>query len=130
MLFRSFFVFSQAKHPKEAADFLKYMLSLRSAKEYTERLDTLSPVKDSYKGAKISPALGSAIQLLERRSRIFSERLGLYPSLGRIEMSDALRALLSGEINSKQFGERLERVADKIRKDPDIYKPPPRGVPK
>lgn len=126
----NFFVFAQAKHPKEAADFLKYILSIKSAKEYTARLDTLSPVKDSYKGVAMSSALQGAIRLLEGRSRIFSERIrSLYPALGNVEMSESLRALLMGEITPEQFGNRLERVAEKIRKDTDIYKPPPRGVP-
>lgn len=125
----NFFVFSQAKHPKEAADFLKFMLSKESAQAYTERLDTLSPVTDSYKGVKVSSALQGAIGIMEGRSRIFSERLGLYPELGRTEMSDALGALLRGEIDPTQFANRLEKTADKIRKNPDIYKPPAKGVP-
>src|SRR5207253_696111 len=38
----NFFVFSDAKHPKEALDFLKFMISAESARSYIQQLDTLS----------------------------------------------------------------------------------------
>ena len=44
-------------------------------------------------------------------------------------MPGTLGALLRGEIDPTQFANRLEKTADKIRKNPDIYKPSAKGVP-
>ncbi len=126
----NFFVFSEAKHPREALDFLKYMTSLDSAHSYIQRLDTLSPVRNSVKGIPISPDLQSAVDIMERRSRIFSDRLsGLYLTFTKATLQDALADLLSAKTTPEQFAQRLEAAADEIRRDPEIYKPPKRGVP-
>ena len=129
--FENFFVFADARHPKEAADFLKFMLSIESARDYVERLDTLSPVKDCAKGGRISPGLQSAVDVLDRRSRIFADRLGdLYLEFNMTALQQALADLVSGKIAPEEFGSRLEAAIDAVRRNPDIYKPPPRGVPK
>jgi N-acetylglucosamine transport system substrate-binding protein len=126
----NFFVFSDAKHPGEALDFLKYMLSLESAHAYIRQLDTLSPVRDSVKGVPVSPALQSAVDVLNVSTRIYSDRLsGLYLTFGKSALPDGLADLLSGKCTPEQFGQRMEAAIDAVRRDPDIYKPPARGVP-
>ncbi|MDX1932149.1 MAG: extracellular solute-binding protein [Capsulimonadales bacterium] len=127
----NFFVFAQAKHPKEAADFLKYLTSMEPAHSYILKLDTLSPVKDSVKGLKISPELQSAVDIMDRSSRIFSDKLGgLYPEFNKGVVQDNLAALVSGKCTPEEFGQRLETAAEQLRRDPEIYKPPAMGVPK
>jgi ABC-type glycerol-3-phosphate transport system substrate-binding protein len=126
----SFFVFADARHPKEAADFLKFMLSLASARDYVQRLDTLSSVRDSEKGIRISPELQSAVDVLNQSSRIFSDRLGdLYLEFTRTAMQQSLGDLMAAKITPAQFGARLEAAIEDVRRNPDIYKPPARGVP-
>ncbi len=126
----NFFVFSDAKHPKEALDFLKFMLSKDSAKTYIQQLDTLSPVRDSVKGVPVSPALSSAVAVLDRSDRLYSDRLaGLYLGFGKSVLPDAITDLLTGKSTPEAFGARLEAAMDRVRKDPDVYKPPLRGVP-
>lgn len=126
----NFFVFSDAKHPREALDFLKFMISRESARSYIEQLDTLSPVKDSVKGVPISPALQSAVDVLDKSNRLYSDRLSsLYLTFGKSVLPDALTDLLTGKVTPERFGARLEAVMQKVREDPDIYKPPVRGVP-
>lgn len=125
------FVFSEAKHPKEAADFLKYMLSMDAAHSYIQRLDTLSSVKDSVKGIKISPELQSAVDVLDVSSRIYADRLsGLYLEFAKNAIPDSLSDLLSGKSTPEQFGAKLENAVEQVRRNPDIYKPVPMGVPK
>jgi len=127
----NFFVFADARHPKEAADFLKFMLSIESAHDYVQRLDTLSPVKDCVKGIRISPELQSAVDVLDRSSRIFSDRLGdLYLEFNRTALQQALADLMSGKITPQEFGARLEAAVEGVRRNTHIYKPPARGVPK
>jgi hypothetical protein len=126
----NFVIFADAPHPAEAADFLKYMLSMGPARKYVQRLDTLSPVKDCVRGVSISSALQSAVAILDHSSRIFSDRLGsLYLEFSRNEVQQGLADLVAGKITPEAFGRRLEDGAEKARRDPDIYKPPARGVP-
>lgn len=126
----TFLVFADARHPKEAADFLKFMLSLSSAHDYVQRLDTLSPVKDCVKGVRISPELQSAVDVLDRRSCIFSDRLAdLYLEFSRTALQQSLADLMSGKMAPEAFGARLEAAIEDVRRNPEIYKPPARGVP-
>lgn len=126
----NFVVFRGAKHPREALDFLKYMVSLECARTYTQQLDTLAPVKGSAKGIPISPALQSAVDVLNGSTRLYSERLsGLYLEFAKNAEPDALADLLAGKCTPEQFGARLEAALEQVRRNPEIYKPPPMGVP-
>ncbi len=125
-----FFVFAHAKHPKLASDFLKYMLSKENSHSYIHQLDTLSPVRDSTRGITLSPELQSAEKIVAHCSFFFQDRLTtLYPGFGDTVLQDALIDLLANRITPEQFARRLEAGADKIRRDPDIYKPPPMDPP-
>ena len=126
----NFFVFRDARHPKEAADFLKFLLSMGPARTYVERLDTLSPVKDCARGARVSSALQGAVDILDRSTRLYSDRLGtLYLEFGRTVLQQGQADLLAGKITPEQFARRLEDGAEAVRRNPEIYKPPARGVP-
>jgi N-acetylglucosamine transport system substrate-binding protein len=126
----NFVAFAEAKHPREALDFLKYMVSLESARSYIQRLDTLSPVQGSVKGVPLSPALQSAVDALDQSTRLYSDRLSeLYLEFAKNTEPDALADLLSGKITPEQFGARLEAAMEQVRRDPEIYKPAPMGVP-
>jgi hypothetical protein len=106
-------------------------VSVESAHSYIQQLDTLSPVRDSVKGIKISPELQSAVDVLDNSSRIFADRLGdLYLDFAKSAMPDALAALVTGKVTPEQFGKTLEAAIDDVRKNPEIYKPPAMGVPK
>jgi N-acetylglucosamine transport system substrate-binding protein len=125
-----FFVFRQGHNPSGALDFLKFMLSADAAHSYVRELNTLSPVRGAANGVPVSAALKSAIDVLDRNTRFYSDRLTeLYPSFGESVLPDALADLLSGRIAPERFAARLEAAADAIRRDPDIYKPPVMGVP-
>ncbi|MEO0249800.1 MAG: hypothetical protein ABIN58_09770, partial [candidate division WOR-3 bacterium] len=94
------------------------------------RLDTLSPVQGAVRGISLSPELRSAVAVVEKSTRFFSDRLsGLYLEFSKSVLPDALAALIAGKITPEEFGQRLEAAAERIRRNPDIYKPPPRGVP-
>ncbi len=126
----NFFVFADAKHPREAADFLKFLLSMKSAQAYTLRLDTLSPVKGSAKGIPISKELSGVVEVLDRSTRYYQDKVtGLYLEFNSTVVEDALSGLLSSRITPEEFGRRLEEGIEKVRRNPDIYKPAAMGVP-
>ncbi|MDE2127277.1 MAG: extracellular solute-binding protein [Armatimonadetes bacterium] len=125
-----FVVFREAKHPRLAADFLKFMVSRQSSKSYITQLDTLSPVIGAADGLKLSSALSSAVTVLGHADHLFSDRLsGLYLDWNRNVVSDALGDLVSGHVTPLRFAQRLEAGMQAVRANPDIYKPPARGVP-
>lgn len=126
----NFYVFADAKRPREAADFLKYLLSMESSHSYVQRLDTLSPVAGSTDGLAISPALQSAVDVLRGSSRIFQDRIGsLYLEFNSSVLQDAQADLLAGRCTPEAFAKRLEAGAEAARRNPDVYKPAPMGVP-
>jgi N-acetylglucosamine transport system substrate-binding protein len=126
----NFFVFADARHPREAADFLKFMLSLENARSYTLQLDTVSPVRNSARGIPISKELRSVAEVLEHNTRFFQDKVtSLYLEFNATVVEDALSGLLSRRISPEEFARRLEDGIEKVRRNPNIYKPAPMGVP-
>lgn len=126
----NFFVFKDAPHAREAMDFLKYMLSQEAAQSYVGKLNTLSPVQHATDGVMVSPALRSAVEVLDRRSRLVNDRLSsLYLDFGKSAMPEALSKLLEQKITPEQFAQSLQTSIDQIRANPEVYKPPPQGIP-
>ncbi len=126
----NFFIFKDGKHPREALDFLKFMLSRQAAQSYIKQLDTLSPVQGATNGLELSPALRSAVEVLARSRHLYSDRLsGLYLEFGKNTLPDALADLLNSKTTPEQFSARMEDAMERIRRNPDIYKPPPMSVP-
>lgn len=126
----NFMVPADAAHPREACDFLKYMVSIENAQRYVLRLDTLAPVKDCVKGIHISPELQSAVDVIDNSSRMFNDRLSsLYLEFNKSVVEQALAGLVAGKLTPEEFAKRLEDGIEQVRKNPEIYKPPARGVP-
>jgi len=121
-----FFVFSEAKHPKEAADFLKFMMSRESGKTYVKTLDTLSTIQGTFSPETVSPELKGAVHIVLSASRTFADRLGiLYLEWATRTMPTGLAQLVQKSITPEEFAQHMEDAAEKIRKDKNIYKPPP-----
>ncbi len=123
------YVFRESKHPKEALEFLKYMESLQSARTYCQKLDTLAPVQHCIDGVAVSPALQSAVVVMNRSTRIYSDHLtGLFLQFKTVTQ-DNLSDLIAGKITPEEFAKHLDAAIARVRKDPEIYKPAPMGVP-
>ena len=126
-----FFVFAGARHPREGADFLKFMVSRERAKTYTAALGALSPVRGGTEGVPLTPALQSAVKLVAKADRIYSDRLtSLYLEFGSKDAPAHLAALMQNEITPEEFANRMEASIENVRRNPDIYKPPAMGVPR
>jgi N-acetylglucosamine transport system substrate-binding protein len=126
----NFFVFADAKHPKEACDFLKFMVSKECATSYILTLETLSPVKGSTDGLKLSEDLKGAVEIQNHSTRNYADHLtGLYLDFRDTDLRALLAELLENKITPAQFGKRMQAAIERVRKNPDIYKPPAMGVP-
>ena len=125
-----FFVFADAKHPKEAADFLKFMISIECAPDYITTLETLSPVKGATNSLKLSEDLRGAVEIQNHATRNFHDKLtGLYLEFRDTDVRANLADLLTSKITPEEFAKRMEAGMEKVRRNPDIYKPPAMGVP-
>ncbi len=127
----TFYAFHEAPMPIRGVDFLKFMLSLDNARTYVERLSTLSTVDKCWKGVKVSAPLQSVVDIVENGSQTFGDRLSdLYLSWVKTVRDDAVTDLVSGKCTPEDCAKRMEAGAEAVRRDPDIYKPPPMGAPK
>jgi ABC-type glycerol-3-phosphate transport system substrate-binding protein len=126
-----YFVFAQGKHPREGADFLKFMVSKERARSFSRSLGALSPVRGATQGFPLPASLQSAARIVENAPSVFADRLaGIYPELATSILPENLSALMRNEITPEAFSQRLEAAAEAIRRNPDLYKPPALGVPK
>lgn len=125
-----FFVFAESRHPEIGADFLKFMVSKERARTYTETLGALSAVRNSTEGIRLTPALQSAVQIVNNADGVYSDRLtSLYLEFANKKLPAHLSALIQGQITPQEFSKRLEDAMEAVRQNPNIYKPPAMGVP-
>jgi N-acetylglucosamine transport system substrate-binding protein len=111
----------QAKHPDEAADFYRFMTSLKMAKQFVEKKNTLMSIIGSDQ-VKLPPDLVEPAKCMSKASNTWYRDYGdWYKSLGKAT-EDAMAALLNGEISPQQCAERMEAEAAKVRNDKSIPK--------
>ena len=111
----------QAKHPDEAADFFRFMTSLKMAKQFVEQKNTLMSIIGSDQ-AKLPPDLVEPARCMrEAANTWFLDYSDWYKSFGEANES-TMAALLNGEITPQQCVDRMEASAEKVRRDKSIPK--------
>jgi len=119
-------VFSDATHPREVCRFLKYMFSKENARDFSRTLGTLTTVKVAAGREDMSPTLASALDIVENSNEFFLDRLTLlYLEWTNETMATGIARLVQQEISPEEFCRLLEDGLEKVRNDPNIYKPPP-----
>lgn len=125
-----FFILKDAKRPREALEFLKFMMSRENARAYMRLVEAPAPVRDADVGMKLSSDLQSAMDVIRAAGRFFDDRLSsLFLDFGKGVLPDALADLMNQKETPKGFARRLEDALERIRRNPNVYKPPARGVP-
>lgn len=110
---------ARAKYRDIAIDFFKYLTTPDNARRFIEEKGTLMAVKGT-EGAQYPPYLKPAAEAFKKSSAVWSvEYIQWYPRLGT-ESQNAMAALLSGKATPEEFCERVERVAEEIRRDPRV----------
>jgi ABC-type glycerol-3-phosphate transport system substrate-binding protein len=111
----------EAKHPDEAADFYKFMSSLKMAKEFVAKKNTLMSIVGSNQAQLPKDLVAPAKCLRESKAAWDMDYQQWYPSLGKAS-ENAMAALLNGEVTPEECLKQIEKAADEVRKDNSIPK--------
>lgn len=119
-----FMVPSNAKNPEAGMEFLRCILSKQSAKFFAKEVSALMPVIGGTEGIEVSAATGSALDTVAAAGNDIFPRpayTNWYSDIAT-EANNAMGALLTGRVSSEQFIERVQKVANNVKKDSDIPK--------
>lgn len=112
---------SDAKHPDEAADFFKFMTSLKMAKQFVERKNTLMSIKGSDAVELPKDLVEPARLMREAKTTYSADYRDWYRTMGK-DIESAMAALLNGSATPKQCVDQMEAAAERTRKDSSIPK--------
>lgn len=118
------FVPSDARHPKEAADFARYLVSPLNAPDMCGSIGVISPLREGTPREALSPPLQSALDMVGQASGFFNDRLNdLLLEWDNQVMQPNMAALLRGEITPEAFGAALDAGLAAARENPDLVVP-------
>ncbi len=119
-----YMVFENGKNPIAGMEFLRCILSKESAKWFAQNVGSIMPVIGGAEGVDLSSAMSSALTAVENAGTHILERPSFstwYSDINE-EAKNSMGALLTGRITAEQFIDRVQKVADDVKKDPDIPK--------
>ncbi len=118
------FVPTDARHPKEAADFARYLVSPRNAPDMGRSIGVISPLRGGTPRDTVGPPLQSALDMIERAQGFFNDRLSdLMLAWDNQVMQPNLAALLRGAMTPEAFGAALDAGIAAARRNPDLVIP-------
>lgn len=119
----TYIVPSKAKSPKEGMEYLRCLMSKDSAKYFAENVRAIMPVIGGTEGAKLSPAVESAIGLVNGAkgvSMLFN--LPNWYSTINKDLETYTGELMTGVKKPEEFIAAMQKTADAVAADPDIKK--------
>jgi N-acetylglucosamine transport system substrate-binding protein len=119
-----FIVPSKAKNPVAGMELLRCLISKESAKYFAEKVSAMMPVSGGTEGVKISTGMESAVKVVEAAGANvfpFFRYGGWYSDLSK-ESSAKMGEMLTKKITPDQFVEAVQKMADKVKADPDVTK--------
>lgn len=116
---------AEAKNPEAALEYMRAMISLDAAKEFSQMVTSLTSVVGATEGVEFeAPGLNSARTALEAAGENVIN--WYYPSwyltMENPGIDQVTGALLRGEIDANQWADQCEAVATSIRDDDSIVK--------
>lgn len=118
------FVPTDARHPEEAFEFARYLVSPGNAPDMGASIGVISPLAHGTPRESVTPALQSVLDLIESSEGIFNVRLrALLPEWTAQVMNTAIRGLLGGKLTSEAFARMLDEGVASARADPDVIVP-------
>jgi N-acetylglucosamine transport system substrate-binding protein len=114
---------SKAKNPKGGMEYLRCLLSKASAKYFAENVSAIMPVVGGTEGAKISPAVSSAVDLLNAANgkTMLLNAPNWYSDINN-DLQTFTGELMTGVKKPEEFCAAMQKTADKVAANPDIKK--------
>jgi N-acetylglucosamine transport system substrate-binding protein len=119
-----FIVPSKAKNPEAGMEYLRCLISKDSAKWFAVNVSSMMPVFGGTEGVKVSAGMESAVKLAEvcaGKTFPWMSYEAWYSDLGK-ESSAKIGDVLTGLITPDQFIEDVQKMADKVKADPEVTK--------
>ena len=119
-----FIIPSKAKNPIAGMEFLRALISKDSAKNFAVNVSAMMPVIGGTEGVTISSGMQSAVAMAEACAGNvfpFMRYGGWYSDLGK-EVDAKMGDLLTKRITPGEFIEAAQKMADKVKADPDVTK--------
>lgn len=118
------FVPRDAKHPKEAFDFVRFMVSPQNAPDQGASIGVISPLKNATPKEAVPPALQSALDMITDSEGIFHVFLEDLLLEWRSQVMEPMMAsLLRGEVTPEEFCAALDAGIEKAKSDPERFIP-------
>lgn len=119
----AFLVCADGRNPRAGMEYLRAMISHEGASKFSELVATITTVKGGTEGAKLKPGITAAAKAAEAAgdNRIVFRWAEWYGEL-RDESAAATGRLMAGDLAPRVWAERLQRMADQVRDDPEITK--------
>ena len=118
-----YFVASKGKNPRGGMEYLRHMLSKEGAKGFTQLTKVMTVVKGAADGMQISPGFTSANELANAAgSNAFAYRWDSWYKKMDDECRAATNELMFGGGTADKFCDRMQKVADDVKKDGSIQK--------
>ncbi len=119
------FVPSDARYPDLAFDFIRFMVSPLNAPDMGSSIGVISPLNDATPRDAVSPALQSALDMMEDAPGVFSVRLvDLLLEWTNQVLTPQMAALLEGDITPEAFCKALDDGIAAAKNNPDVIVPP------
>jgi len=116
-----FSVPAKAKNPQKAIEFLKFLTSVEKAQQFVKEKGTLMTIQGANDVELPAHLSGPAKALGDAQVVWMPQYKDWYKSFHE-EVQNALTSLFNGELTPKQFADRCEAGAEKVRNDKDVIK--------
>ena len=114
---------SKGKNPRGGMEYLRHMLSKEGAKGFTQLTKVMTVVKGAADGLQISPGFASANELAKAAgTNAFSYRWDSWYKKMDDECRSATNELMFSGGTADKFCDRMQKVADDVKKDGSIQK--------
>jgi N-acetylglucosamine transport system substrate-binding protein len=118
-----YFVASKGKNPRGGMEYLRHMLSKEGAKGFTQLTKVMTVVKGAADGMQISPGFTSANELANAAgANAFAYRWDSWYKKMDDECRAATNELMFQGGTADKFCDRMQKVADDVKKDGSIQK--------